>query len=79
MLKTSGSTEFKTQLGEGGVRVGGSRAGRGATKLDRRMIDNHEFDGKEIGDDEVGTKVQKLSKSKNSSNVIHQYSEHPLI
>ena len=65
MLKTSGGTESKTRPGEGGVGVGGSRAGRGGSKLDGgRKIDDDEVDDDEVGDDEVGTKVQKSSKSK---------------
>ena len=68
MLKTSGGTESKTRPGEGGVGVGGSRAGRGGSKLDGgRKIDDNGVDDDEVGDDEVGTKVQKvqkLSKSK---------------
>ena len=60
MLKTSGSTESKTRPGEGGVGVGGSRAGHGRSKMDNER----RVDGDKFGDDEVGTKVQKLSKSK---------------
>ena len=67
ILKTSESTESKTQLGEGRVEVGGSRAERGGNKLDRSRNDDNEVDGNEVEDDEVGTKVQKLSKSKNLS------------
>ena len=67
MLKTSGSTESKTRPGEGGVGVGGSRAGRGGSKLGGRMrMDGDEVDGDEV-DDDVGTTAQKSSKSKNSS------------
>ena len=55
MLKTSGSTESLTRPGKGEVRVGGdSRAG----------CDGSELDDNEVGDDEVGKKVQSLSKSK---------------
>ena len=65
MLKTSGGTESITRPGEGGVGVGGSRAGRGRSKLDDgRRIEDDEVDGDGVGDDEVGTKFQKLSKSK---------------
>ena len=67
-MKTSGSTEFKTQPGEGGVGVGGdSRAGRGGNKIDRSGKDNIEVDGGEIEVDEVEKKVQQLFKSKNLS------------
>ena len=59
ILKTSRGTESKTRLGENGVRVSGSRAGRDGSKLD----DGRRVDGNEIGDNEVGTKVQKSSKS----------------
>ena len=65
MLKISGDTKSKTQSGKGGVGVGGSRAGRGGSKLDDgRRIDDNEVDDDEVGDDEIGTKVQKSSKSK---------------
>ena len=61
MLKTS---ESQTRPGEGGVGVGGSRAGRGGSKLDGgRKTDDNGVDDDEIGDDEVRTKVQKLQKS----------------
>ena len=56
---------------KGGVGVGGdSRARRGGSKLDERRIDDDEVDGDEVDDeinDEGGTKVQKLSKSKSLS------------
>ena len=56
---------------KGGVKVGvDSRAGRGGSKLDGRRTDNNEVDGNEVGnefDDNVGTTVQKSSKSKNLS------------
>ena len=65
MLKTSGSTESKTRPGESGVRFGGSsRVGRDGSGS---RIDDGEVDGNEVGDDEVGKKIQKcrnLSKSK---------------
>ena len=65
MLKISGGTESKTRPGKGGVGVDGSRARRGGSKLDdKRKIDDNEVDGNEVRNDEVGTKVQKLSKSK---------------
>ena len=65
MLKTSGGTESKTQPDEGGVGVGGSRAEHGQSKLDDgRRINDDEVDSNKVGDDEVKTKVQKLSKSK---------------
>ena len=60
MLKTSEDTESKIWPGEGRVEVGGSRAGQGGNKLD----DGRRVDGNEVRDDEIGTKVQKLSKSK---------------
>ena len=56
---------------KGGVGVGGdNKAGRGESKLNRRRIDDDEVDGNKVDDgfdDEVGTRVQKLSKSKNLS------------
>ena len=59
MLKTSGSTEASTRPKKGEVGVGGdSRAGRDGSELDRSKVDG--------GDDEVGKKVQNLSKSKKS-------------
>ena len=65
MVKTSGDTECKTRPGEGGVGVGGSRAGHGRNKLDDgRKVDGNKVGDEEVGDDEVETKVQKLSKSK---------------
>ena len=67
MLKTSGSTESKTRPGEGGVGVGGSRAGRGGSKLDGSELRDDEVDGGEVEVDEVGKKGQKTSKSKKSS------------
>ena len=67
MLKTSGSTESKTRPGKGGVGVGGSRAEREGSKLDESELHGGKIDGGEVEDDEVGNKVQKKSKSKNSS------------
>ena len=62
MLKTSGGTESKTRPGEGGVGVGGSRAGRGGSKLDDGSgMDDVEVDGGEV---EVGEKGRNSSKSK---------------
>ena len=66
-MKTSGNTESKTQSAEDGDGVGGSRAVHGGSKIVRSRIDNVEVDGGEIEVDEVGKKVQKLSKSKNLS------------
>ena len=68
MLNTSKSTEFKIQPDEGGIRASGnSRARRGGSEIDRSGMDNIEVDGGEVEVDKVGKKVQKLSKSKNSS------------
>ena len=67
MLKTSKSTKSKTRPGEGGVGVGGSRAGCVGSKLDRSKNDDNEVDGNEVEDDKVETEVQKSSKSKNLS------------
>ena len=68
ILKTSGSTELLTQSGGGVVRVGGdSRARRDASKLDKSELDGNEVDGGEVKVDKVGKKVQKMTKSKNSS------------
>ena len=53
MLKTSGSTESKTQSGEGGVGVGNSRVGQDIDGFDRSKIDDDEVDGGEVGDNEV--------------------------
>ena len=67
MLKISGSTESKTRPGEGGVGVGGSGAGRGSNRAGRdgsKLDDGTRNDGNKVDGDEVGTKVQKLSKSK---------------
>ena len=66
MLKTSGSTESKTQSGKGGVGVGGdSRARRGGKEIDGNGNDNVEVNGGKVEVDEVGKKVQKSSRSKN--------------
>ena len=67
MLKSSGSNESKTRLGEGGVGVGGSKVGRKKKKLDGNELHSNEIDGGQVEDDEVGKKVQKRSKSKNLS------------
>ena len=57
-----------TQPREGIVGVGGdSRARRDASKLKRSKYDDDEVDDSEVEVDEVGKKVQKTSKSKNSS------------
>ena len=63
MLKT-------TEPKKGGVGVGGdSRAGIGGNKLDGRRIDDNEVDDvvDDDVDNEIGTTVQKSSKSKNLS------------
>ena len=65
MLKTLRSTESKTQLGESRVGVDSSR--RAGHNKSGSRIDNGEVDGGEIRDNEVGKKVQKLSKCKNLS------------
>ena len=67
ILKTSGSTEFKTQPGEGKVGVDGSKARWEGSGFDGSRIDDIEVDAGENGDDEVEKKVQKSSKSKNLS------------
>ena len=68
MLKTSGSTEPLTWLGEGIVGVGGNtKARRDASKLDKSELGRNEVDGNEVEVDEVRKNVQKMTKSKNSS------------
>ena len=62
MLKISGSTESKTRPGEGKVGVGSNSRARRDGSEDR--INDSEVDGGEVGDDEIGKKVQKSSKSK---------------
>ena len=57
MLKTSGSTESSTRPGKGEVGVGGDS---------RAELDGSKVDSGEVGDDEVGKKVQNSSKSKKS-------------
>ena len=58
MLRTSGSTEFKTQLGEGGVGVGGdNKAERGRNGFDESEIDDGEVDSGEFGDDKIRKKA----------------------
>ena len=62
-MKTSESSESKIRPGEGGVGIScSSRAGRDKS---RSRIDDSEFDGSEVGNDEVGKKVQKSPKCKN--------------
>ena len=66
ILKTSNIKSAK--LRKGGVRVGGdSRARRCGSEIDRSGIDDVEINGGEIEVDEIGKKIQKLSKSKNLS------------
>ena len=68
MLKTSRSTKPLTRLGEGVVGVGSdSKARRDAFKLDGSEFDGDEVDSGEVEVDEIGKKVQKTTKSKNSS------------
>ena len=67
MLKTLGSTESKTRPGEGGVGIGGSRAGREGSRLDGSELHDDKVDDGEVEDDEVREKVRKRSKSKNLS------------
>ena len=68
MLKNLKSTKSKTWPGEGGGGVGGdSRAECSGSEIDGSGMDEIEVDGGEIKVDEVGKKVQKLSKSKNLS------------
>ena len=68
MLKTSESTEPSTRPKEGVVGVGSdSRARHNASKLDESESDDDEVGSGEVEVDEVGKKVQKTSKSKNSS------------
>ena len=68
ILKTSGSTEPSTQLGEGIVGVGGdSKARRDTNKLDRSKLDGNEVHDGEVEVDEVGKKVQKTTKSKKAA------------
>ena len=63
MLKTLNTESAKPR--KGGVGIGcDSRAGH---KLDGDKFDGGEVDGGEVGDDKVRKKVQKTSKSKNSS------------
>ena len=51
---------------KGGVGVGGdSKAERSGSKIDGNGMDDVEFHGGEIEDDEVGKKGRKMSKSKN--------------
>ena len=60
MLKTLESNESLTRPGKGKVGVSGDiRAGRNGSEHDESEVDSGE-----LGDDEVGKKVQNLSKSK---------------
>ena len=66
MLKTSGSTESKTQPGEGKVRVGNdSKVGRGRSEINGSGMDDVEVNDSKVEVNEIEKKVQKLSKSKN--------------
>ena len=66
MLKTL-STE-SAEPRKSGVMVGGdSRARRGRSEIDKNGIDNVKVDGGEVEVDEIGKKVQKLSRSKKLS------------
>ena len=67
MLKTSKSTESKTQPSEGRVGVSDSKGGQDGDGYDGSRIRDGKIDGGEVRDDEVGKKVQKLSKFKNLS------------
>ena len=68
MLKTSGSTKSAIQPGEGEFEVSGdNRTWRDRNKLDGSKLDSGEVDGGEVKDDEIGKKVQKMSKFKNLS------------
>ena len=63
MLKTSSIESAEPR--KSGVKVGGNgRAGRGRSEIDGSRMDNVEVDGGEVEVDEVGKKVQNLSKSK---------------
>ena len=64
ILKTLGSTEFKTWPGDGKVGVGGSKARRERSKFDGNKLHGSKVDSDKVGDDEVVKKGQNLSKSK---------------
>ena len=64
MLKTSKSAKSLIRPGKGGVGVGDSQK----VRYNRNRIDDgKKVDEIEIEDNEVGKKVQKMSKSKNLS------------
>ena len=66
MLKTLSIESAKPK--KGGVKVGGdSRAWHDGSDIDESGVDNVEVDGDKVEFDEVGEKVQKMSKSKNLS------------
>ena len=67
-MKTSGSTESKTQPGEGRVEVDSSSRAR--RDKSRSRIDDNKVDSNEVEDYKVEKKVQKSSKSKNLSKSI---------
>ena len=68
MLKTLESIKSLIRPRKCGVGINGdSRVVRDGSELDGSKVDNGEVDGGEVEDDEVGKKVQKLSKSKNLS------------
>ena len=63
MLKTSSTKSV--EIGKGGAGVDSdNRAGHDGGELDRSGMDNVEVDSNKVGDDEVGKKGQKTSKSK---------------
>ena len=65
MLKTLGGIKSKIRPGEGRVGVGGgSRARRGKIEIGGSGMNDVEVDSGEVEVDEVGEKVQNLSKSK---------------
>ena len=63
MLKTLSTKSAKPKKGGIGV-DGDSRAGRGQSEIDGSRMDDVKVDGDKVEVDEVGKKVQNLSKSK---------------
>ena len=65
-MKTLGNTESTTQPGKGRLKVDGNgRAKRdGKCRLGGSEIDGGKVNGGEFGEDKVGRKSQKMSKSK---------------
>ena len=66
MLKTSSTKSAEPNKGRVGV-GGDSRTGCDRSEIDGNGMNDVEVDGGKVGDNEIGKKGQKTSKSKNLS------------